>query len=175
MKKISIALLACLATSVAGAAGGPVVRGGGNGVYHSPPLDHDVMQTLDGTTLNFVSGAFDDTGPISGDWDINFWATDSASQLAFFLVDDYHVEFVVDGNGDAAVLQPGDTVGAASTFADFGDPSPDWLAGVDGYLGVKFDCDGRLANPVPSGTCFGYVHLIAGASDGFPATVADYS
>src|SRR5690349_10107762 len=72
MKRLSIALLACLATSVAGAAGAPVVRGGGNGIYHSPPLNHDVQQTIAGTSLNFVSGDFDDTGPISGDWDLNF-------------------------------------------------------------------------------------------------------
>ena len=174
MKRLSIALLACLATSVAGAAA-PVVRGGGNGVFHSPPVNHDVQQTFDGTTLNFVSGAIDDTGPISGDWDINFW---DDSGLAFFLVDTYNVEVAVDGDGNAAVLQPGDTVGAASTFSDTGSTvlsSDPWLAGVDGYLGVKFDCDGRLVNPVPSGTCFGYVHLISGDSTGFPASIVEYS
>jgi len=71
MKRLSIALLACLATSVAGAAA-PVVRGGGNGVYHSPPLNHDVQDSIAGSSLNLVTGDFDDTGPISGDWDINF-------------------------------------------------------------------------------------------------------
>ena len=44
MKRLSIALLACLATSVAGAAA-PVVRGG-NGIYHSPPLNHDVQDSI---------------------------------------------------------------------------------------------------------------------------------
>ena len=175
MKRLSIALLACLATSVAGAAGAPVVRGGGNGVFHSPPLNHDVQQTFEGTTLNFVSGAIDDTGPISGDWDINFW--DDAG-FALFLVDTYNVEVVVDGDGNAVVMQPGDTVGAASTFSDTGTTvltSDPWLAGVDGYLGVRFDCDGRLANPVPTGTCFGYVHVVSGDSSGFPATLVEYS
>src|SRR5262249_18991955 len=76
MKRLSIALLACLATSVAGAAGAPIVRGVGNGIYHSPPLNHDVQQTIAGTSLNFVTGDFDDTGPISGDWDTNFWDDD---------------------------------------------------------------------------------------------------
>ena len=176
MKRLSIALLACLATSVAGAAGAPVVRGGGNGIFHSPPLNHDVQQTFEGTTLNFVSGAVDDTGPISGDWDINFWDDDG---FALFLVDTYNVEAVVDGDGNAMVLQPGDTVGAASAFSDTGATvltSDAWLAGVDGYLGVKFDCDGRLANPVP-GPCFGYVHIITDdtAGAGFPATIVEYS
>ena len=110
MKRLSIALLACLATSVAGAAGAPVVRGGGNGVYHSPPLDHDVQQTIAGSSLNFVSGAFDDSGPISGDWDLNFW-DDGA--FALWTVDTYNVAVVVDGDGTASLLQPGDTVGAA--------------------------------------------------------------
>jgi hypothetical protein len=175
MKRLSIALLACLATSVAGAAA-PVVRGGGNGIFHSPPLNHDVQQTVAGTSLNFVSGDFDDSGPISGDWDINFW---DDSGFALYNVDTYSVEVVVDGDGNAMVLQPGDTVGAASTFSDTGGgtviPAADWLAGVDGYVGVKFGCDGRLGNPVPSGICFGYVHVVTGDTDGFPATIVEYS
>jgi hypothetical protein len=175
MKRLSIALLACLATSVAGAAGAPIVRGGTNGIYHSPPLNHDVQQTVAGTSLNLVSGAFDDTGPISGDWDINFW---DDSGFALWTVDTYNVEVAVDGSGNAAVLQPGDTVGTASTFSTTGGTvlvADAWLAGADGYLGVKFDCDGRLANPVPAGTCFGYVHVVTGDAAGFPATVVEYS
>lgn len=177
MKRLSIALAACLATSVAGAAGAPVVRGGGNGIFHSPPLNHAVAQTFAGTTLNLVSGELDDTGPVSGDWDINFWAIDSATTLAFFLVSDYNANVVVDGDGNAAVLQPGDTVGAASTFSGTGtvDASDAWLAGADGYLGIRFDCDGRLANPVPTTSCFGYIHFVSGDASGFPATIVEYS
>ena len=175
MKRLSIALLACLATSVAGAAGAPIVRGVGNGIYHSPPLNHDVQDTIAGTSLNFVSGNFDDSGPISGDWDINFW-DDGA--FALWNVDTYNVAVVVDGDGTASLLQPGDTVGAASAFSGTGgtvDVAAGWVAGVDGYLGVKFDCDGRLVNPVPSGVCFGYVHVITGDTNGFPATIVEYS
>lgn len=174
MKRLSIALLACLATSVAGAAA-PVVRGGGNGIYHSPPLNHDVQDSIAGTSLNLVSGAFDDTGPISGDWDINFW-DDGA--FALWTVDTYNVAVVVDGDGNAMELQPGDTVGAASSFSATGgtvDVAAGWVTGTDGYVGVKFDCDGRLANPVPSGVCFGYVHVVTGDTNGFPATVVEYS
>ncbi len=173
MPRLSIALLACLATSVAGAAA-PVVRGG-NGIYHSPPLNHDVQDSIAGTSLNLVSGDFDDSGPISGDWDINFW-DDGA--FALWTVDTYNVEAVVDGDGNAALLQPGDTVGAASAFSATGgtvDVAAGWIAGVDGYVGVKFDCDGRLGNPVPSGTCFGYVHVVTGDTSGFPATIVDYA
>ena len=175
MKRLSIALLACLATSVAGAAGAPIVRGVGNGIYHSPPLNHDVQDTIAGTSLNFVSGAFDDSGPISGDWDINFW-DDGA--FALWNVDTYNVAAVVDGDGNVALLQPGDTVGAASTFSGTGgtvDVAAEWVAGADGYVGVKFDCDGRLVNPVPSGVCFGYVHVVTGDTNGFPATIVEYS
>jgi len=175
MKRLSIALLACLATSVAGAAGAPIVRGVGNGIYHSPPLNHDVQDTIAGTSLNFVSGAFDDSGPISGDWDINFW-DDGA--FALWNVDTYNVAAAVDGDGNVALLQPGDTVGAASTFSGTGgtvDVAAAWVAGADGYIGVKFDCDGRLVNPVPSGVCFGYVHVVTGDTNGFPATIVEYS
>ncbi|HET7923319.1 MAG TPA: hypothetical protein VFL30_00385, partial [Rhodanobacteraceae bacterium] len=175
MKRLSIALLACLATSVAGAAGAPIVRGVGNGIYHSPPLNHDVQDSIAGTSLNFVSGDFDDSGPISGDWDLNFW-DDGA--IALWTVDTYNVAVVVDGDGNAALLQPGDTVGAASAFSGTGgtvDMAAGWVAGVDGYVGVKFDCDGRLVNPVPSGVCFGYVHMVTGDTNGFPATVIEYS
>jgi hypothetical protein len=138
-------------------------------------LNHDVQDTIGGTSLNLVSGAFDDTGPISGDWDINFW-DDGA--IALWTVDTYNVEAVVDGDGLVAVLQPGDTVGAGSTFSDTGgtvDTAADWAAGVDGYVGVKFGCDGRLANPVPSGTCYGYIHLVTTGDTGFPATIVEYS
>jgi hypothetical protein len=177
MKRLSLALLACLATSVAGAAGAttPVVRGA-NGIFNSPVLNYSVPQTFDGTSLNLVSGEFNDAGPVSGDWDIDFWA--SSDELRFFVIDEYNVSVVVDGDGNAAVLQSGDTIGASSDFSDTGTtvtPSNEWLAGVDGYLGVKFDCDGRLANPVPSTVCFGYVHLTAGTETGFPATVVEYS
>ncbi|HEX5122587.1 MAG TPA: hypothetical protein VFV97_05005 [Rhodanobacteraceae bacterium] len=175
MKRLSIALLACLATSVAGAAGAPIVRGVGNGIYHSPPLNHDVQQTVAGTSINFVSGDFDDTGPISGDWDTNFWDDDG---FALYNISTYNVVVAVDGTGNALLLQPGDTVGAASTFSDTGGTTlteDAWLAGVDGYLGYKFDCDGRLVNPVPSGFCYGYVHVVTGDANGFPATIVEYS
>ena len=52
--------------------------------------------------------------------------------------------------------------------------SAHWLAGANGYLGVEFNCDGRLANPVaPPGVCYGYVHLTTTAPNGFPARIMD--
>jgi len=157
-----------------------VAGGGANGIYNSPVLNYAVPQTFDGTSINWVSGAFDDGGPTSGDWDVNFWGTgsDPNRTFTFFAIGDYNDAFVISGT-NVALLQSGATIGPSSTFSDgSGTVAPDdgWLAGVDGYFGFKFDCDGRLANPVAGGVCYGYAHVTTtGPSTGFPATIVEYS
>lgn len=141
-------------------------------IFRSGPPDHAVSQTFDGTSLNLVTVTFDDTGPLSGDWDINFWS--DSDRLAIDPLDDYAVRVVIDGSGDAAVLHRGDRIGPDSLFAHVADLSPDWLAGVDGYLGIEFGCAGRLADPAVE-VCYGYIHIVTGDAQGFPATVANYA
>ncbi len=149
--------------------------GGGNGIILSGPLNHSIADNLFGTTLNVVSSAFDDTGPTDGDWVFNFY---DISGFSFYTIATYDTQYVVDGSGDVVVMHVGDVVGPASTFSTntgTGNvPSaPEWSAGTDGYAGVRFECDGRLTNPVPGNVCYGFIHLTTTSGTGFPAFVAD--
>ena len=83
---------------------------------------------------------------------------------------------LVDGNGDAAVLQTGDRIGPDSPLAHVADLAPDWLIGVNGYLGVEFVCEGRMVNPPVDRVCYGYIHMTTGDDGGgFPATIVEYA
>jgi hypothetical protein len=146
-----------------------------NGVYHSSPLDHALAPTSVGTSLNLVSEALDEAGPLSGDWDLNFWS--DSGTFGFFGLDTWNARFLVDEAGEVAVLHPGDTIGPAALFALANGPAsaPAWLAGTDAYAGFRFDCNGRLTNPVGGGACYGYLRLTTSAPAGFPATLIDYA
>ena len=75
-------------------------------------------------------------------------------------------------------VHAGDVVGPSSTFSDNAGtgnvPSaPEWATGTDGYAGVRFECDGRLTNPVPGNVCYGFIHITTTSGTGFPAFVVD--
>jgi hypothetical protein len=149
--------------------------GGQNGVITSGPLNHLIAATTAGTSLNIVTSAMDDAGPVSGDWDFNFWS--SSSNLTLWKINSANGgQYAIDGSGKAMVFHSGDTIGSSNTFSTGTSGSvtmaADWLAGTDGYLGVKFNCNGRLTFPV-SGVCYGYVHLQTTGTTGFPATILD--
>lgn len=149
--------------------------GGANGIYYSSLLNHPVSATVSGSTINLVTETVDNSGPISGDWDLNIWA--SSSNLQFWTISSNSTSLVLSG-GQAAALQPGDTVGPGSTFqAASGSltPVPEWRAGTDAYVGIRFNCDGRLANPVPGTVCYGYIRLTTTGTTGFPATIVEYA
>ena len=148
--------------------------GGSNGIISSGPLDHSVMDSVDGTSLNIVTSVFDDTGPVSGDWDFNFWDN---SGFAFYTISTYNTAYVVDGSGDAVVLHVGDVIGSGSTFSTGASvtAAAGWLSGTDAYAGVRFNCDGRLTFPVPGTVCYGYIHITTTGATGFPATIDDTS
>jgi hypothetical protein len=135
-------------------------------------LNHPLADSPDGSSLNVVSGAFDDSGPTTGDWDFNFF-DDGTDGLTLRTIATHATEYVVDGSGNVAVLAPGATIGPASSFSSAnGGPmaAPALRAGVNGSIGVRFACDGRLANPVAGGVCYGYISLTTTAPTGFPAT-----
>jgi len=144
----------------------------GNGIAFVA-LDHPVADSLDGSSLNVISGVVDDSGPTSGDWDFNFF-DDGTNGLTLRTIDTYATEFVVDAAGNVAVLSPATTIGPASSFSSVTGgpvPAPALRAGVHGYVGVRFHCDGRLPIHVPSGVCYGYIALATTAPAGFPATL----
>jgi hypothetical protein len=155
-----------LSTARVASAGTPV-----NGVAFVI-LNHPLSDSLDGSSLNIVSGAFDDGGPTTGDWDFNFF-DDGTDGLTLRTIVTHATAYMVDGSGDIAALAPGATIGPTSSFSSVSGGSvaaPALRAGVDGYIGVRFDCDGRLANPVAGGVCYGYIKLSTTAPTGFPAT-----
>ncbi|NCT66979.1 MAG: hypothetical protein GXC76_04950 [Rhodanobacteraceae bacterium] len=149
---------------------------GGNGIILSGPLNHTIAATTAGTSLNIVSGAMDDSGPISGNWDFNFWS--SSNSLTLWKINSTNGgQYAVDGSGKARTFQPGDVIGPSTTFSSGTSGSvqmaADWLAGTDAYLGVKFNCNGRLPAPVAGGTCYGFVHITSTGPNGFPAVIVD--
>lgn len=147
-----------------------------NGVYHSSPIEHAIAPTLVGTSINLVSEGIDPTGPLVGDWDLNFWR-DGSDALGFFGLDAWNARLLVDDTGAVAALHPGDIVGPGSTFGSANGPptAAAWLAGTGAYAGVRFDCNGRLTLPVDTGVCYGYVRVATTAPLGFPATLVDYA
>lgn len=149
-----------------------VIPPGNNGIVHSAVLNHPVVDVGDGTSINMISGALDDSGPYSGPWDFNFYNVDG---LAFYAVPTYTPAFVVDGAGNVMAMQPGDTIGPASSFASSPMTGAAWLAGTDAYVGISFKCDGRQVYPVASTLCYGYLHFTSTGPTGFPATLVDYS
>ncbi|WP_300622117.1 hypothetical protein, partial [Dokdonella sp.] len=119
-----------------------------NGLYRSPTMNHTLLANSDGSTLNVVSAAWDDTGPSSGNWDLNFWASSGA--LRVWTVSTYADKLV---GSPFSLLSSGGVVNSSSTFSTTGatiTPAAAWLAGADGYFGFQFVCNGRLANPVAS-------------------------
>ncbi|WP_343786214.1 hypothetical protein [Dokdonella soli] len=152
---------------------------GGNGVVHSPTLNHVMVDATAGSTINWVTGAIDDAGPKSGPWDLNLFDA-SGGHLTFTTVKTNMDGLAVDTGNNVIVMHPGDVVGP-STYLTYGSTafltSPAWLAGVDGYVGFRFQCDKpRQVNQVAGGFCYGYarVQTTAGTT-GYPVTLVSYA
>jgi subtilisin family serine protease len=151
-------LFVAIAGSSAG--GGSVVEG---------MIDQDVLDTVDGSTFDFVTGVWGvyDVARID---DVNLYDF-GQGMYAYWYADATAIPggAVVDGGGiDFAVLQPGDTVGPAATFNINSIAMTNWLSGADGYIGVAFQNEntGQLN--------YGYIHLTTSSPVGFPAHVFEY-
>ncbi len=147
------------------------VESGSNGIIVSGLLAHEIMTSATGTSINIVTSALNNNGPLTGNWDFNFR---NVGGLTAGWVMAHNPMYLSDGAGRAMVLQSGDTVGPAHPRWE-AEPSLElWRSGVEGYLGVTFDCNGRLTWPVASpGRCYGYIHFISGPNAGFPAMILD--
>jgi hypothetical protein len=147
-----------------------------NGLLYSTAVSHEVQESNSGTSYDMVDYTFDDTGSTDAPYDVNVFAYDPGDAIAFEGIGANHVRVVVDAAGEVAALKPTQEVSGARTFSDSGGAAiseSEWLSGTDAYVGVSFDCDGRLEYPVASVTCYGYLHLRTTAPAGFPAFVID--
>ncbi|HEY6942340.1 hypothetical protein [Dokdonella sp.] len=150
-------------------------------VVSSGVLNWPVPADLDGLAIDLVTGAH-------GPWDanaiadINLYSADDPQfgpSLHVYWYADLVTQAFVGGLIDVtntggvhySVLQRGATVGPDGTiwYAPNSGPLDNWLPGATGYLGLQF------WNEQTGQVNFGYVHLRAGATAGFPATVLDYA
>ncbi|MBX3700788.1 MAG: choice-of-anchor J domain-containing protein [Dokdonella sp.] len=134
--------------------------GGGSDIVCNA-FNHAVMQTSNGTYINWETGAWSDTATLAG---AHFNPYGSAN-LTFYWPSPTANAGVTQG-GTFAVLALGATIGPASTFARSGAPTA-WRAGADGYLGFSFACS-------TAPTCYGYMHFTTTSASGYPATMGDY-
>jgi subtilisin family serine protease len=148
--------------SVAGssAGGGSVVQG---------TIDQDVLDDANGSTFDFVTGSWGvyDFARID---DLNLYNFGSGMYV-YWYADQTAISGggVVDGGGvEFAVLQPGDSVGPASTFSSGSGAMTNWIGGTDGYIGVAFQ------NENTGVLNYGYIHMTTSSPDGFPAHVVEY-
>ena len=142
-----------------------------NGIILSGTLDHTLVHSTSGTSLNIVGSVFDDSGAGA---DFLFYSLNDT--LTLLRMEAAAGTYLVDGGGKAKLLMPGDVVGPSQSFGHGAltvEMAAGWLAGTDGYLGVQFNCDGRLPYPVPSTLCYGYVHITTQGPGGYPAIVLD--
>ncbi len=147
---------------------------GGGDIVESGPINHAVQNSIDGTSINYITGDVQDADVpnyhaniYNNGTQITFWWNTGAPDIAGVSASASSSEFLVLGSGD--------TVGPDSVFSTINNPGPPaWAAGADGYLGVRFNCS-ELPTAPPSGICYGYIHLTTSSPDGFPATIVEYA
>ena len=141
-------------------------------IYHSPLLNRSITPSLDGISVNWISGEIVEGygpqyhfNPYHNNLQLSFWWQER-DDIAGVAASASGTEFLV--------LAPGDTVGPDSVFSTLSNPGPAaWANGADGYLGFRFGC-AELDVPPPS-VCYGYVRLQTHSGDGFPALLVDYA
>jgi hypothetical protein len=144
------------------------VTGGGTdpNVVCSGPLGTSIPQTFDGLYINFVTGQTG-TSEVPG-FDFNPYLNSGNLQFYWGGSASGNGGVVAAANGPYLVLAPGAEIGPSSVFSVTTTATANFVAGVDGYLGVKFVNEGT------GRTNYGYLHLQTTAPNGFPATIVDY-
>lgn len=142
---------------------GSIVRG---------TINQAVDDSVDGSAFDFVSGSYHPYSSSMLSDDFNFYDYGDGSLTAYWYGDavpaPYQAGGVADESGETKVLHPGDTIGPESLVGGSAIMA-NWLAGVDGYVGVVFynETTGQLN--------YGYVHLVSTGPLGFPAQVLDWA
>lgn len=136
-------------------------------------INHTLAATTSGSSFNWTTGVVGDedpTPPTGGPYpyDMNIW---SNSGLAAYWTHSPTISAGVASSttsADFSVLSAGTVVGASSTWSRTGGAMTAFKAGVDGYLGVRFDC-----SSIGGTTCYGYAHFTTTAGTGYPAVLVD--
>lgn len=140
----------------------------------SGPLNHAIANTLEGTSVNWITGDIQDAEVPNTHFNPYF----NTLQLTFYWLGGApDIAGVSSGaaTSDFLVLGSGAVVGPASVWSTTNNPGPPaWAAGANGYLGFRFNC-ASIPDPPVTGICYGYVHLSTTAPAGFPATILDYA
>jgi hypothetical protein len=134
----------------------------------SGPLNHAIGNDTNGSSINWISGSIVDADPSSG-YDINLY---NSSGLTMWWNDAPAINAGVaasTSSSNYSVLTNGATIGSSSIWSRTNGAMNAFRAGVNGYLGFRFDC-----SSIGGTTCYGYLHLTTTATTGFPATIADY-
>ncbi|MBO9663312.1 hypothetical protein [Dokdonella sp.] len=156
-----------------------VVPAGGNGLIRSGSLNRTLPMSTAGTSYDMVGNTLNFAGALGMNWDLKVGLamdSNSPAMLVFGFAAPPDTEFAVNGNGEIALLGDGEVVGPATPFSGGGYVSndPNWYAGADGAIGIRFRCAGRLTYPVAGGDfCFGYVRLASTAPSGIPVRLVE--
>ncbi|MGY6588630.1 MAG: choice-of-anchor D domain-containing protein [Wenzhouxiangella sp.] len=132
-------------------------------------VNYPVSNTLDGSAINWVTGATCDCDDNPG-YDFNPWNNNGNLSFWWWNGTGSRAGLSLDGL-TYAVLDEGDTIGPDSTFISngFAAAAANWRQSndVDGFLGFRFLNDGVVN--------YGYVRLTTTGLTGFPATIVSYA
>ncbi|HEX7769691.1 MAG TPA: S8 family serine peptidase, partial [Dokdonella sp.] len=130
----------------------------------SGPINHALAATTAGTSINWATGAIEDDD--NAGFDLNIWNNGGLAMYWASAPAGNAAVAPATNSSDYTVLQAGATVGPASTWSRTAGAMTSFRAGVDGYLGFRYEC--------AEGTCYGYAHFTTTAATGYPATLVDY-
>ena len=134
------------------------------GFVCSGPINHTMAATVDGTSINWATGAILDDD-LTG-YDINVWNSGGLTMYWNSSPAGNAGVAPTTTSSDYSVLQSGAVIGPASTWSRTGGAMTSFRAGVNGYLGFRYQCT--------AGTCYGYAHFTTTSATGYPATLIDY-
>jgi len=162
----SLTLLVTLALATALLPAAALAQGDPNVICGT--INRTLVQSMDGSTFDFVTGQFGTYDPDRVD-DINLYDVGYGMYTYWYGdVSALDVGGVIDGGGEFAVLQEGDVVGPASAISAASKAMTNWLGGASGYIGIAFENeDTGLLN-------YGWIQMTTSGPDGYPATWGDY-
>lgn len=144
-------------------------------VVESGLINHALADSINGTSINWLSGEIVDSDPQSGS-DINLYSSGGLAIWWNYAPSLSAGVAVASNSSNLSVLASGAVVGPASVFSRTSGGMSDWRSGATGYLGFRFDCS-ALPAPPANNTCYGWAELqtTAGSSGGYPATIVRYA